>query len=218
MPACQAPSGTVIATDSVATNADSAVVAVVPYQASSGRESRGEARELARGESQEELSGPPVLAHRLNATTSCGRTRPCSGWAILIVTEARTGGRIMSEHEGQNDGAPNGNVRKATRLERRLSALEGGPRQPEPISVLRLLNTEELRLALTLIERAGYCPMATYATRKPSERPRRKNWRLWSTGGSCTASRSTIWNWQRSCWIVWARLAAGAHPSPTRPP
>jgi hypothetical protein len=31
----------------------------------------------------------------------------------------------MSEHAGQNYGAPNGNVRKATRLERRLSALEG---------------------------------------------------------------------------------------------
>ncbi len=42
-----------------------------------------------------------------------------------------------------------------SRLERRLSALEGRPQLPEPISVLRLLNTGELRQALALIERAG---------------------------------------------------------------
>ena len=42
-----------------------------------------------------------------------------------------------------------------SRLERRLSALEGRPQPPEPISVLRLLNTGELRQALALIERAG---------------------------------------------------------------
>ena len=42
-----------------------------------------------------------------------------------------------------------------SRLERRLSALKGRPQPPEPISVLRLLNTGELRQALALIERAG---------------------------------------------------------------
>ena len=42
-----------------------------------------------------------------------------------------------------------------SRLERRLSALEGRPQPPEPISVLSLLNTGELRQALALIERAG---------------------------------------------------------------
>ena len=42
-----------------------------------------------------------------------------------------------------------------SRLERRLSALDGRPQPPEPISVLRLLNTGELRQALALIERAG---------------------------------------------------------------
>jgi hypothetical protein len=60
----------------------------------------------------------------------------------------------MSEHVEQDDDTP----RATSRLERRLSALEGRQRQPEPISVLRLLNTEELRQALTLIERAGVLP------------------------------------------------------------
>jgi hypothetical protein len=64
----------------------------------------------------------------------------------------------LSEHPGQDDGTPAGNISEATRLERRLSALEGRQRQPEPISVLRLLNTEELRQALALIERAGVLP------------------------------------------------------------
>jgi hypothetical protein len=60
----------------------------------------------------------------------------------------------MSERVDQDDGTP----RVKSRLERRLSALEGIPRQAEPISVLRLLNTEELRLALALIERARVLP------------------------------------------------------------
>jgi hypothetical protein len=60
----------------------------------------------------------------------------------------------MSERVNQDDDRP----RVASRLERRLSALEGLPRQAEPISVLRLLNTEELRLALALIERARVLP------------------------------------------------------------
>ena len=64
----------------------------------------------------------------------------------------------MSEHVGQDDGPPAGNIREATRLQRRLSALEGRQRQPEPISVLRLLNTDELRQALALVERAGVQP------------------------------------------------------------
>jgi len=65
----------------------------------------------------------------------------------------------MSEHVEQDDGTLNGEVRRAaSRLERRLSALEGHPQPPEPISVLRLLNTEELRQALALIERAGVLP------------------------------------------------------------
>jgi hypothetical protein len=65
----------------------------------------------------------------------------------------------MSERTGQDDGTPTGRVGAATsRLERRLSALEGRQQQPEPISVLRLLNTEELRQALALIERAGVSP------------------------------------------------------------
>ena len=46
----------------------------------------------------------------------------------------------MSERVDQDDGTP----RVSSRLERRLRALEGIPRQAEPISVLRLLNTEEL--------------------------------------------------------------------------
>lgn len=60
----------------------------------------------------------------------------------------------MSERVDQDDGTP----RVSSRLERRVSALEGLPGQAEPISVLRLLNTEELRLALALIERARVLP------------------------------------------------------------
>jgi hypothetical protein len=75
------------------------------------------------------------------------------------VTGARTRGENISEHVEHDDGTPNGEVRRsASRLERRLSALEGHPRPPEPISVLRLLNTEEIRQALALIERAGVLP------------------------------------------------------------
>jgi hypothetical protein len=65
----------------------------------------------------------------------------------------------MSEHVEQGDGTPGGTIRgAASRLERRLSALEGRPQPPGPISVLRLLNTEELRQALALIQRAGVLP------------------------------------------------------------
>lgn len=65
----------------------------------------------------------------------------------------------MSEHVEQDDGTSRGTARQgASRLNRRLSALEGRQQKPEPISVLRLLNTEELRQALALIERAGVLP------------------------------------------------------------
>lgn len=48
--------------------------------------------------------------------------------------------------------------RHASRLERRLEALERRQHRPEPISVLKLLTTEEIRLALALTERAGVLP------------------------------------------------------------
>lgn len=65
----------------------------------------------------------------------------------------------MSEHSGRNESAPAGAKSQAsTRLNRRLTVLRGRRREPEPISVLRLLNTEEVRLALGLIERAGVLP------------------------------------------------------------
>ena len=47
---------------------------------------------------------------------------------------------------------------RKSRLERRLDALQERQRRPEPISVLRLLNTEEIPRALALIERAGVMP------------------------------------------------------------
>src|SRR5918994_1959928 len=66
----------------------------------------------------------------------------------------------MSEHAGQEDGTTAEEMRKnaASRLQSPRAALEGPQPRPEPISVLRLLNTEELRLALALIERAGVLP------------------------------------------------------------
>jgi hypothetical protein len=90
----------------------------------------------------------------------------------------------MSEHVEQDDGTPNGEVRRAaSRLERRLSALEGHPQPPEPISVLRLLNTEELRQALALIERAGVltsgevCHPEAFREAPPEEREALEHWR-----------------------------------------
>ena len=66
------------------------------------------------------------------------------------------------QEQGFGDGAGGaeaaGGAGRASRLERRLSALEERQRNPEPISILRLLNTDELRRALALIERAGVTP------------------------------------------------------------
>jgi hypothetical protein len=64
----------------------------------------------------------------------------------------------MSERVEQDDGGTSRVRGSSSRLERRLSALQHRGRQAEPISVLRLLNTEEIRLALALIERAGVLP------------------------------------------------------------
>jgi hypothetical protein len=86
----------------------------------------------------------------------------------------------MSERVEQGD---DDTPRAASRLERRLSALEGRQRQPEPISVLRLLNTEELRLALALIERAGVLPNgevgrpAAFREAAPEELEALEHWR-----------------------------------------
>jgi hypothetical protein len=85
----------------------------------------------------------------------------------------------MSERVNQDDDRP----RVASRLERRLSALEGLPRQAEPISVLRLLNTEELRLALALIERARVLPNGevghpeAFRDATPEEQEALEHWR-----------------------------------------
>jgi len=90
----------------------------------------------------------------------------------------------MSEHTVRDGGAPNGEIRRAaSRLERRLSYLEGHPQPPEPISVLRLLNTEELRHALALIERAGVLPSGevlhpeTFREATPQELEALEHWR-----------------------------------------
>ena len=48
--------------------------------------------------------------------------------------------------------------RHTSRLERRLEALERRQHRPEPISVLKLLTTDEIRRALALTERAGVLP------------------------------------------------------------
>jgi hypothetical protein len=49
-------------------------------------------------------------------------------------------------------------VGRVSRLQRRLKALEQGRGQPETISVLKLLTTEEIRRALALTERGGVLP------------------------------------------------------------
>ena len=49
-------------------------------------------------------------------------------------------------------------VDRVSRLQRRLKALEQGQWQPETISVLKLLTTEEIQRALALTERGGVLP------------------------------------------------------------
>jgi hypothetical protein len=53
---------------------------------------------------------------------------------------------------------PRATIGHRSRLERRLEALEHHRRRPEPIVALKLLATEELQRALTLVERAGVLP------------------------------------------------------------
>lgn len=70
---------------------------------------------------------------------------------------------MHDRQEEHSEGAGNANEDEAvggrtSRLERRLDALKDRQSQPEPISVLSLLNTEEIRQALALIERAGVTP------------------------------------------------------------
>ena len=74
-------------------------------------------------------------------------------------------------------------VGSMSRLERRLEALEQGRGQPETISVLKLLTTEEIQRALALTERAGVLPNGevrypkAFREATPEEREALEHWR-----------------------------------------
>ena len=73
--------------------------------------------------------------------------------------------------------------RHTSRLERRLEALERRQHRPEPISVLKLLTTEEIQLTLSLTERAGVLPNGevrhpeAFREVTPREREALEHWR-----------------------------------------
>jgi hypothetical protein len=73
--------------------------------------------------------------------------------------------------------------RPRSRLERRLEALERRQHRPEPISILKLLTTEEIWLALALTERAGVLPNGevrnpeTFTEATPGEHESLEHWR-----------------------------------------
>jgi hypothetical protein len=73
--------------------------------------------------------------------------------------------------------------RHTSRLERRLGVLERRQHRPEPISVLKLLITEEIQLALSLTERAGVLPNGevrhpeAFRETTPREREALEHWR-----------------------------------------
>ena len=70
-----------------------------------------------------------------------------------------------------------------SRLEMRLEALKRRQHRPEPISVLKLLTTEEIRRALALTERAGVLPNGVvrypeaFREATPGEREALEHWR-----------------------------------------
>jgi hypothetical protein len=63
------------------------------------------------------------------------------------------GGEVTAHSEKANQRAKA--ARRMSRLERRLKALRRRQQRPETMSALMLLNTEEIRRALDLTERAG---------------------------------------------------------------
>ncbi len=73
--------------------------------------------------------------------------------------------------------------RHTSRLERRLEALERRQHRQEPISVLKLLTTDEIQLALALTERAGVLPNGevrhpeAFREATPREREALEHWR-----------------------------------------
>lgn len=101
-----------------------------------------------------------------------------------MTEEGRTApeaGRNAPGHDGA--AGSRSSASRTSRLERRLSALEGRQHQPEPISVLRLLNTGELHQALALVERAGVMPDGdvrhpeAFQETSPEEREALEHWR-----------------------------------------
>jgi hypothetical protein len=94
---------------------------------------------------------------------------------------------VVEDRGDVGAGSRRGNLeatrRHTSRLERRLEALERRQHRQEPISVLKLLTTEEIQLALALTERAGVMPNGEVrypeAFRKatPEEQEALEHWR-----------------------------------------
>ena len=90
-------------------------------------------------------------------------------------------GRDVGADPGRdNSGASR---RNTSRLERRLLDLERRQHRPEPISVLKLLTTEEIQVALALTERGGVLPNGevrhpeAFREATPGEREVLEHWR-----------------------------------------
>ena len=102
---------------------------------------------------------------------------------------ASGGGIDSAVEDGQDVGADSKRgISRATRghrsrLGRRLEALKRRQHQPEPISVLKMLTTEEIRLALALTERGGVLPNGevrnpgAFREATPEEREALEHWR-----------------------------------------
>jgi hypothetical protein len=102
---------------------------------------------------------------------------PGRGSDLVIEDEGRDGDEVSIQ------GNTEVTKRHASRLERRLRVLERRQHRPEPISVLKLLTTEEIRLALALTERAGVLPNGevrypeAFRQATPEEQEALEHWR-----------------------------------------
>jgi len=101
------------------------------------------AKPASKGPGKEPRSGARSIRSRRS-----GNPAP-DGEAASMVE----GGEVTAHPERTNQRAKA--ARRMSRLERRLKALRRRQQRPETMSALMLLNTEEIRRALVLTERAG---------------------------------------------------------------
>jgi hypothetical protein len=132
-----------------------------PMETERSQLERAEPERVQPARVQLQRKGPEkVEPHPTTEGAQKGPERPFTELPKLVPS----GGSDSAVEDGQDvDADPRrGNLdatrRRTSRLERRLEALGRRRHRPEPISVLKLLTTEEIRLALSLTERAGVLP------------------------------------------------------------